>query len=152
MSAGSTLTAEALALMVDPPRVELARSTTQTISTSAAIIWNDARSNEFDFWGSSSPTLIVPTVAGRYTITAMVGWASASDTTQRNIQIRLNGAGFEWVTQGAALSSGTTYQQTSGEVVVNGTADTIEIMCAEQASGSVSINTARVALRWVAPS
>lgn len=147
---GAAIVAAAIPTLVDPPRVHVRRTSNATVTTTLAVAWQAATSNPHSMWSSGSQ--ITTTTAGRYTVTANIGWASAGDTTARSITIRKNGSGSEGLVQFNAINGADTYQEVTTDVVLNGTTDYFEVVAAESSAGTVTINYAHVRARWVAPS
>lgn len=139
-------------LAIDPPRCDLARNANQAITTNGNVSWDTETVDTDTMWAIGNPTQIIPQTAGRYHVDVNVGFANVGDTTARTLNVQKNGANLTYDNgeRRLAENGAITRLNWSGDVVVNGSTDYINVFVQEAyAGGSVNL-TGRITVRWVA--
>lgn len=126
----------------------LRRTTSSTVANGAAIPWN---TEDWDTLSAhaSGASQYIPTVAGRYLVTAVVRHQAIAAGSSITADIRLNGA----VTATAGTSANTSPSAGTGLTVTdvvtcNGTTDTIEIGVGNNQATAVNANGSVVTITY----
>lgn len=146
--AGQKLSASALNLLLDPPRLFTFQTTTQSVPniTWAAI---NFQAEVYDtIAGHSTITNItryLPNVSGTYDIIGQVTYATNS-TNDRACQARKNGSPVDGLQYGGGRASASTnvagMAWCFGSVALNGTTDYLELYAFQDSGGSLNTNYA----------
>lgn len=137
-----------LAAMADssgnPPR-SFAYQTTGTYLTNTVAREVALQAEEGDAWdmhSSGANTRITPTVAGRYTFSGQVGFATNSASGGRYAGIRLNGSTLRGYNMTAAVNLNMSVQA-SAELDMNGTTDYVELVAYQNSGADMNTRTGR---------
>lgn len=144
-----------LLFLYQPPRCDLRRNANQSITTSGNISWDTEDLDTDSMWASSpNADRITPQTAGRYYVSVNIGFANAGDTTARTLNVQKNGSNLTGDNgeRRLAENGATTRLNWSGEVYCNGSTDYITAFVQEAYAGGSVNATARITVRWVAPS
>jgi hypothetical protein len=148
--------------LMNPPMVRLRKTTSQSIpnTTSTALIWDYVEVETVNFWDSTNPTKLTPSVPGWYVGTA--GFSFNSNATGvRAMNVIKNGSVTERVLTVShdAYTNGGITVVSRGNIFLesfNGTTDYITVEVQQTSGGALSIiadvveRQPDVTLRWLA--
>lgn len=130
----------------------------QTVSLNAAantLVPVTFDNEVFDPYGFHSTTVntsrIIPTVPGRYQISAVAVWTTVSTTGGREALLRMNGS--TTVTASATIVPGSSFGVSgvtpSVDAVFNGSTDYVELIINQNAGATLAVNGCGLTMRYV---
>jgi|ERR1043166_3037470 hypothetical protein len=147
--------------IMNPPMVRLRKTTAQTLTNTvtASIIWDFIEVENYNFWDSTVPTRLTPSVPGWYV--GQVGFGFVANATGlREMNVVKNGSGTERVLRVNHIAYPTPLITVNrGNVFLesfNGTTDYIEVQVFQNSGGNLALlsdvteHQPDITLRWFA--
>lgn len=127
-------------------------SGTQSIATPnvSTVLTLDTQSYDVGAcWSVGAPTRMIAPVSGYYLVQAAVTWAAGTDSTTREIRIRLNAAGVAGAGTSVALQSmpaiataGVSTTMRCSAVIYMAAAEYVEAFCLQNTAGALNASMA----------
>lgn len=143
--------------VMNPPLLRIRQQTAQTLASGSLvpINWDLLEVETDDFWASTTPSIIKPSIPGWYFGSVKGSW-TGNAAGYRQVEVTKNGATKTTKFQGAAINSLSMSYQGSFIESFNGTTDNIVVGFFQNSGVSLTtdINTMSgspsVTLRWLA--